>query len=415
MTSVKNKIFTRIIIALGITLIASSAPLNTYASLNAADYLKQRIDLYHKDARAGTCSTTTMSNVELTGDNMLDIGKFLLGKGLNLDQTAGVMGNIKAESGYNPGIEESTPRASKGYGIVQWTFDRRTALEAAADKAGVASSDLGFQLNFLYQEMNARKTNRPEYKKFSNEWEMIKGQPTLEDALVAFHHEFEISHLMNKPNPRQAVIDARLGGAQEAKKFLQDKLGLAGTSTGTGSDGSGSAGCTSTGASGIAAKTLEYAWPEYHPKPWVEMMPKYAEAVKKAKAAGLYIGGIQYPGVDCGGFVTRLLIDSGFEPKYNYSGKGGNTTSQEKWLQENWTSLGNAGGIDVSTLQPGDVAMKAGGGEVGHTFVYVGEIETPDGKKFDGRKIASASLDGRAPMAGAESLTDSEFTWYRKK
>ena len=47
-------------------------------------------------------------------------------------------------------------------------------------------------------------------------------------------------------------------------------------------------------------------------------MPAYAAAITKAKAEGQYVGN---DGVDCGGFVTRLMIDSGFEPNYNYAGK----------------------------------------------------------------------------------------------
>lgn len=144
-----------------------------------------------------------------------------------------------------------------------------------------------------------------------------------------------------------------------------------------------------------------YAWPEYHEKPYVQRKPAYIQAIAAAKKEGKYIGGCE--GVDCGGFVTTLLNNSGFDPEYNYAGKGGNTTIQESWAKKNWQNLGSGSSIDTATLQPGDVAFSPG-----HTFVYIGNIEG------FGSNIASASLCGRAPMAGAESLT-ANTRWYRKK
>lgn len=151
----------------------------------------------------------------------------------------------------------------------------------------------------------------------------------------------------------------------------------------------------------LSATTLAYAWPKYRGND-TESKPEYKEAIKKAKIAGQYIGACE--GVDCGAFVSRLLIDSGFEPKYNYDGKGGNTISQEKWMRENWELLGTGSSIDTGTLQPGDVAINAQ-----HTFVFVGDIPG-----FDST-IASASMCQRAPVAGQERIADGAMRWYRKK
>ena len=202
--------------------IACLVPGNVHA-IGPADYPLQIIDFYSRKAcqggETGTGSATLVGN-----DNAERIWNFLVGNDGNLkeadrltpEQAAGVMGNIEAESNFDPGVEEATPRASKGYGIIQWTFERRTSLERAAQQAGVPSSDLGFQLNYLFKELNDRPTNRSEYRQFQNEWKMLQGQKSIEDALVAFHHEVEISHLMDTPNPRQAVIDARLKNALNA-------------------------------------------------------------------------------------------------------------------------------------------------------------------------------------------------------
>lgn len=154
--------------------------------------------------------------------------------------------------------------------------------------------------------------------------------------------------------------------------------------------------------SGLAGKVLEYAWPDYHRRPYTELKPAYAQAVAAAQSEGKYVGGNRHPGVDCGGFVTILMNNSGFEPEYNYGGKGGSTSIQKRWLDENWQSLGAI--TSTADLRPGDVAMQPG-----HTFVFVGSITGFNSE------LASASLDQRAPMADKYGMSGNGVVWYRKK
>lgn len=157
----------------------------------------------------------------------------------------------------------------------------------------------------------------------------------------------------------------------------------------------------SAGVNGdLQATTLQYAWPEFKGKGYTTRKKEYADAISTAASKGMYLGGCN--GVDCGAFVTRLLIDSGFDTGYNHSGKGGPTGTQEAWAKKNWESLGN--NIDAANLKPGDVAFSPG-----HTFIFVGDIPG------FGAKIASASLCSRAPMAGWEKITASNTRWYRKR
>lgn len=351
-------------------------------------YSGNDILFYDPDASCGVPSKSGSPTL-IGNSNAEKIWNFLVGKGLTNEQTAGVMGNIQAESNYEPGAVESN---SVGFGIAQWSYGRRTALEAAAKKKGVAVSDMAFQLEYLYQELTARETNRPEYRQFSNEWDMIKGQKTIEDALVAFHHEFEISHLMNEPDPRAAVIRERLKAAKDA---------FASFSKNTPTASSGKSDCNSAPTGNLEAATLAYAWPNYRGND-VERKPEYAAAVKKTESEGRYVGDCH--GVDCGGFVTILVRDSGLDPSYNSSGKGGNTSAQKAWAEKNWQTVGRGGSFNTADLKAGDVALKEG-----HTYIYVGDVPGFDSK------IASASQCERAPMAGKESLVDNEFTWYRKK
>ena len=78
------------------------------------------------------------------------IWNFLKYKGLSDAAVAGVLGNIQAESNFNPGIEEKSNGI--GYGLIQWSFGRRDSLERSAKEAGVDPSNLQFQLEYLWNE-----------------------------------------------------------------------------------------------------------------------------------------------------------------------------------------------------------------------------------------------------------------------
>jgi len=167
--------------------------------------------------------------------------------------------------------------------------------------------------------------------------------------------------------------------------------------------------CDSAGdgaAAGNAVQTaLNYAWPTYHEPNYLNMRPSYAAAISKAQGEGKYVGGGPHPGVDCGGFVTRVMQDSGLDPAY---GGGGNTTTQLAYLSSSpkYKELKNPTSGD---LTPGAIAIKTAGG--GHTYMYVGKqpgFET---------QIASASYSPsgtawRAPMAGMEAPADPEYRWF---
>lgn len=185
---------------------------------------------------------------------------------------------------------------------------------------------------------------------------------------------------------------------------IEKALGAKGTTSGTEN------GCSDGAVAGDFAGTIKaYAWPEYHADPYAKQRPAYKSAVTKARKKGMYVGGTSFPGNDCGGFVTLTMINSGYEPDYNYGGKpsrgGGTTIAQKKWLDRNWKKISvNSTG----DLKQGDVAMSSG-----HTFMFVGKI---DGF---GDKFASASWDsgggpGRSPMAGQGDAMNSKYSWYRK-
>ena len=117
----------------------------------------------------------------LTGTtNEQKIWNYLIGKGLNQFGAAGLMGNLKAESGCSPinlqnsyekklGFTDKTytsavdngsytnfVKDSAGYGLAQWTYwSRKQNLLNFAKKKGTSIGDLEMQLDFLYQELSS--------------------------------------------------------------------------------------------------------------------------------------------------------------------------------------------------------------------------------------------------------------------
>ena len=126
-------------------------------SRNISNYVTLMTGIDVDDFSATALSTTGTIDYEdlfesdgTAHGNARVIWNFLKYKGLSDAAAAGVLGNIQAESGFNPGIQEYA--TGEGYGLIQWSFSRRDSLEAAAAARGVDVSDLQFQLEYLWEE-----------------------------------------------------------------------------------------------------------------------------------------------------------------------------------------------------------------------------------------------------------------------
>ncbi len=367
--------------------------------------------------------------ITLSGkDNLEKILTFFMQHGLTLAQATGIAGNMMAESTLDPTIIQGgghaqpgtnfTPTSGVGFGLVQWTSGgRQQGLVEETRRLGVDITDLGGQLAFTWKELS---------EKYPSTLTALKATTTPVDAAVVVHDGYESS-----ADSRAAVVNNRGGNAQKFYALYSDAPALAGstssvqplanTTSSVPTDDNtdttqGSCVANGYGSGDIQKMTIEYAWSRYingsidtlpeAPNRTVQasdQKPAYAAAVAKASSEHRYSGGIAIKGDDCGGFVTILMYDSGFEKGYNYDGRGGPTTTQMAWLDKNWEPIS---ATDASNRQPGDVAINSQ-----HTYVYVGDIPG------FGSKIASASVAGpvRAPMAGHEGVTDASFKWYRKK
>lgn len=377
------------------------------AFIDDPSFRAQNDVLYTETCKTTSSGESTDDFTPLEGsDNAQKVWNYFKSKGLSDEQVAGIMGNLAWESGdptFNNATDSEELSGGGGYGLAQWTGGRRTQINEAATRAGTSVTDLQFQLDYLHQEMTTR-TERDGGS--TTEFDGIKGTSSAAEAAEYFMYNFErpgdlrLKERVDLANGYLQKYGGTGGGAGESSDTL--------TSSNTECDDSeGSPGVTDAdcGEGGFIGTLKCYAWPNYRGND-ITPTEDYQKAIDNALSQDRYVGGTAHKGIDCGGFVSLLLQDSGFEPAYNYSGKGGNTVSQYQWTADNWQTLGKGNEINVADLLPGDVANDKNN----HTFIFVGQVEG-----FEPTGIASASWDERAPMAGRENPTQSKWTWFRKK
>lgn len=158
--------------------------------------------------------------------NELIIWNFFKNKGLSDFGIAGLMGNLRAESGLNPknlqnsyerslGLTDSNYTAAvdngsytnfihdkAGYGLAQWTYwNRKQNLFNFAKQKNKSIGDLDMQLEFLYQELT---------KNYSTIWNSLKSSTSVREASDIVLTQFE------KPaNQSESVKNTRANWGQE--------------------------------------------------------------------------------------------------------------------------------------------------------------------------------------------------------
>lgn len=350
----------------------------------------------------GDCAGT-----ETSGDSLGDydekiyrkyIFDFFKAKGLNDLQAAGIIGNMAIESGYDPqriqgkaigeGSKDPNDAGSSGWGLIQWTPGSK--IIGLMKEAGLASKPI-HSLDTQVQLVWAHMQNDPPITKGSFDVEFYKTITSVEEAVRYFEDQIEGA---GKPNYPDRFTAARLALLELSGSSSTSDLSSTSTSTDSCGEESSETGAVN---GNVVSTALSYAWPEYHAPVYTEMKGTYKTSVEQAVRNGKYVGGIRYTGVDCGGFITRVMQDSGVDPEY---GGGGATSTQLAYLQgsDKYIELVNPTTAD---MKPGAIAIRDG-----HTYMYVGD------QAGFGSKIASASLDQRSPMAGSEQVADPEYRWF---
>jgi hypothetical protein len=140
-----------------------------------------------------TCSadptnTITSSIAVAQDDNLEALLNYFTGKGFSLAVAAGIAGNIKQESSFNPKIiqggaiapDNYTPVDGVGFGLAQWTYtDRQAPLVAYAKSQNKPITDLTMQLDYMFKEMQTRNPD------MTKRLATIKDDPL--EAAVVFH------------------------------------------------------------------------------------------------------------------------------------------------------------------------------------------------------------------------------------
>lgn len=153
--------------------------------------------------------------IELTGRNTEEkIWHYLISKGYTRAGTAGIMGNLKAESGlatnnlentrnstlgsdtyYTSAVNNKTYSKNQfindraGYGLAQWTYyTRKRGLYEITVEQGLSIADLKGQLDYLISELSNY------YKSLNN---ILKTTSSVDAASDAFLKEFEKPAILN--------------------------------------------------------------------------------------------------------------------------------------------------------------------------------------------------------------------------
>lgn len=206
-------------------------------------YSSNGITLY--DPNTPICDANNTSSRTTTSDavgnnNKEKIFRFLLGKGLNAEQAAGVMGNLFEESSLDPAKEQGgrivdenyTLIPGVGFGLAQWTYpSRQQNLTNYQRSSGRTIIDLTMQLEFLWKELSED----------SSALNAVKATTTPEAAAISFHADFE------KSKDNEAQIAER---ATSARKYYDELKALAPAASDSNPTSAGSVTCTKSATSG---------------------------------------------------------------------------------------------------------------------------------------------------------------------
>lgn len=157
-------------------------------------------DLIAKAVTTGgnSCGGASCNQAEVK-DNKIKIWTYLISapRSLTPPQAAGIMGNLQAESHFDPAIEQKSGSwndmsnaSGRAVGIAQWDGGRRPTLISTAKSQGKDPKDLCFQLDYLYNESLHRKNrDNPNL----GEWDGLKLVPDAPGAAYYWHRNFERS------------------------------------------------------------------------------------------------------------------------------------------------------------------------------------------------------------------------------
>lgn len=138
-------------------------------------------------------------------------------KGISAYVAAAIFGNWSRESTMNPGVYEGLSPSGNGFGLGQWSFERRTALEEWLDSHGYDRDDGDGQIEFfVYEDDWQSSTSTP--LQFANLTEFLTSDSTDIAALTeTFMNAWE--------RPGVPALEERIAFANKAYQYIQEHSG----------------------------------------------------------------------------------------------------------------------------------------------------------------------------------------------
>ena len=158
----------------------------------------------------------------------------MIGAGFSEYATAGAMGSIEAESGFNPSVIEKGNN-NAGFGLCQWSYGRRDQLTRFAAARNASPTDINLQIDFLLAELTKgindpnvnyqlqRNPKTDDGKEYTPD--MWINATDINTAARAFCWTFE------RPSPKYAHTDKRVAAAQKYYQEFTGTPGVMGDST----------------------------------------------------------------------------------------------------------------------------------------------------------------------------------------
>lgn len=359
---------------------------------------------------ANTGTTSLISGT--SEENKKIIWQYLIGKGLTAEQTAGIMGNLQAEGGFEPrrveygppwknsrgeislagqpsSLDENMPpmqndKGQPGYGIVQWTSPgRRQGLADLANSRNVKPSDLGVQLDYLWKELTG--SHKAAY-------DDLKQATTIAEASKAIVVKFEAPQGYNTASVQNARANY---GEKIYKQFVGQDPGMIVTTTqnnGCNSMIVGDIDCSNAiGNAKIVCAAQQnfgtmYCFTDNHnghlgncghgPQQWLDAV------AKNGKESAYY-------STECSGFVNIALYQAFGYDKDNCSSTYKNDTDNFKV-------------VPIDSIVPGDLVIEHinEGCGTGNHVAIVESYDPSTGKLVTLESTAGRNDDGKIGISG---------------
>lgn len=225
------------------------------------------------------------ADVNLKGsDNAEKAFNFFVDKGLTPEQSAGILGNLWAESGINPTRHQ---QGGPAYGIAQWEDPRLSAMRSWVTQQGGDPDSMAGQLSWYWHELQTTEKNA--YNK-------IKDSKSVRDAAIAVWVYFErakLAQLYGQGDRSAKVMEELSKRYGAANKYLQLYGGTAAASddsAGGGSDDSAATedtgvNCSNGGTTQIGQGKGKFTDNTTKTYPGVDAMLARAKAISDLKGS----------------------------------------------------------------------------------------------------------------------------------